>query len=239
MEITESAEILSSLKKDKIKNISIINFMKNYPVSYSAVCGGSFIIKGKSDKLWTYICSDNEDEFKELLNHIDKEDKNFAVLDQWMLPLMPQFALKLWELRAVKFYLPDNVLIDSPEFACEKLNESDAAFMLANSDYKDYLTEEYLAERIAAGSSCGIKVNGKLASWAFTHDDGAIGALHTLEEYRGRGYAAAVMKNIISELRKRDDLPFAYVEETNTNSLNLLKKLGFIPDRTVSWFEIP
>jgi 8-oxo-dGTP diphosphatase len=239
METIEIAEILSSLKKDEIKNISIINFMRNYPVSFSAACGDSFIIKGKSDKVWTYICSESEHEFEELLTHISKEDKNFAVLEQWMLPLMPQFAHKLWELRAVRFYLPDNVRIDSLEFACEKLSESDAAFMLANSDYKDYLTEEYLAERIANGPSCGIRINYKLASWAFTHDDGAIGALHTLEEYRGRGFAAAVMKSIISELRKRGDLPFAYVEETNTNSLNLLKKLGFIPDRTVSWFEIP
>lgn len=235
----ENADVFPVLNKDMIRNLSIINFMQNYPVSFSAICGNSVIVKGKSDKVWTYFSSGDEREFKELLKYITPEDKNFAVLEQWMLPLLPQYAFKLWELRTIRFYLPDNVQINPSEIPFGKLYESDAPFILENSDYKDYLTKEYIAERISNGPSIGIKHNGKLVTWAFTHDDGAIGGLHTLEEYRGRGFAAAVMKQIISDVRNNGKLPYAYVVETNTNSLNLLNKMNFVKDRIVSWFEIP
>jgi len=226
------------LDNDIIKNLSIREFIKNYKISYSAVCGSSVLVKGKSDKLWTYISSSDEKEFKSLLRHISNEDKNFAVMEQWMLPLLPQYRTKAWELRTMRFYLPEYIHIDAPEIKPERLEKSDAPFILDNSDYGNYINEDYIIQRIESGPSACIKAEGNIVSWALTHDDGAIGALHTLEEYRGRGFAAAVVKYMILQHRKEDKIPFVYVEESNINSLNLIKKLGFIPDRLISWFEI-
>jgi hypothetical protein len=39
-------------------------------------------------------------------------------------------------------------------------------------------------------------------------------------------------------LRAEGRLPFAYVAEDNGNSIALLTSLGFVPDRTVQWFEL-
>ena len=39
------------------------------------------------------------------------------------------------------------------------------------------------------GPSAGIRDSGKLVAWLMTQDDGSIGVLHVLDDYRGSGYA--------------------------------------------------
>ena len=71
-----------------------------------------------------------------------------------------------------------------------------------------------------------------------TQDDGSIGVLEVLEEYRGRGYAYDLTVYLIARLREQGRIPFVQVEDTNTKSMNLALKLGFRKDRRIHWFKV-
>lgn len=45
------------LENDKVRNINIINFIKNYPVYWVDTAGESVLIRGRSDEDWVYISS--------------------------------------------------------------------------------------------------------------------------------------------------------------------------------------
>ena len=53
-----------------------------------------------------------------------------------------------------------------------------------------------------------------------------VGAVHTIAEYRRKGYAKIVVSAAIDDLLRRGCLPRYQVEETNTNSIRLAESLG-------------
>lgn len=74
-----------------------------------------------------------------------------------------------------------------------------------------------------------------IVSWAVEQHYGGIGMLYTLEEYRGRGYATAVLKAMIISLEAKNIDPFACIEHSNVESLRLFKKLKFREACNVTW----
>ena len=75
---------LQILKRDRVKNCSIINFYKDYPIEFVEIVGESVAIKGRSDRDWVYISSDNPEELEKLLERFSTETC-YAVLEDWML----------------------------------------------------------------------------------------------------------------------------------------------------------
>lgn len=229
---------LEKLEKDIIKNISIINFIKNNEMLSVEVIGNSVVAKGISDRKWVYISCPDEDELRYLKKQFNSDDNSFGAIDNWMVPVLTQGKKLVWDISTIKFYRPDNIEIPSFENKTVPLTENDALTVYDNSEYKEYLSQEYVAQRITKGISAGIFEDNKLVSWAITQDDGAIGFLHTLEGYRRRGYGYIVTLSLIEKLRSRGDLPFAYIVESNERSISLLQKLGFIKDNLIHWFEV-
>lgn len=229
---------LDKLKTDLINNISIINFINNNKIFSVDVIGNSILVKGESDRKWVYICCPDKDRLNILKRYLDADDINFAAVDEWMYPVLTEGKKTEWELTAIQFYLPEDVLPQPSEFETVSLTKGDAEIVYENSDYKKYISLEYVTDRIVNGISAGIYVNDNLVSWAITQDDGAIGFLHALDDYRNKGYGFSVMLSMIEKLREGGQLPFAYAEKDNEKSLNLLLKLGFRKNKSVRWFEI-
>ena len=68
----------------------------------------------------------------------------------------------------------------------------------------------------------------KLVSWAVKDASGGfIHHLYTLEEYRGRGLASAVVREMCN---KKGEVPFTYIAVGNESSVRLFKKNGFKED---------
>ncbi len=234
----ELAKIIHFLQKDETKNCSHIGFIYNYGITSFKIINNSFIIKGTSDRDWVYLSCANNEELNLLLNETDPEDKCFAVIEDWMMPFfLKQFKLR-WKLSVLKFVLPNNVEIKSLDTIVTPLMTSDAEYIYLNSKYKEYLSVEYIKERINNGISAGIYLGNKLAAWAITQDDNAIGFLHVLDEYRGKGLAKQIIEYMASKVRETDLIPFAYIEETNLTAIKLVQKIGFQKNNKVHWFEV-
>jgi 8-oxo-dGTP diphosphatase len=94
----------------------------------------------------------------------------------------------------------------------------------------------YVAWRIQAGPTCAIRRRGKLVAWAMTHADGAMGMLHVLDEYRGRGMARSITTALAERCLKAGIRPFLYIVKKNTASIRLTESMGFTRVGELAWF---
>lgn len=229
---------LNKLETDRINNISIINFIKNNHVLSIDAVDNCIVARGISDRKWVYInCPPDYNEFN-FNNYLNRDDTCFAAIDEGMVPILTAGKEIIWDLTAVQYYLNDDVQIPVPLHKTVQLKAEDAQTVYLNSEYKAYLTLEYVSDRIERGISAGLYEADKLVSWAITQDDGAIGFLHTLESCRRKGYARSVTLSMIEWLRSEHELPFAYTVPSNNRSIDLLLELGFKKNKTIHWFEI-
>lgn len=231
-------EVLTVLDQDRLRNINLINFIQQYPLKSMQRVGDSFLIRGTSDQIWVYISSNNTSEFLEIIKLLDAEDEYFAIIEDWMLPLLIKERKILWQLSCVKLYFPNDLQLPESESKIIQLQLESADYIFKHSKYQDFTSIEYIEERIELGLALGIFMDKKIVAWLMTHDDGAMGFLHVLPEYRGRGYARDLTFKMIKLLRSMNKVPFVHIEENNRPSMNLALKTGFRKDRRIHWFQL-
>ncbi|XP_066157251.1 uncharacterized protein [Euwallacea fornicatus] len=81
--------------------------------------------------------------------------------------------------------------------------------------------------KVGLGYGVHLRPTGNLVAWVKTSCLGQLCALQTLEKYKRRGFAAALIKRISYELAKNGFDPCALVITENTASKSLMEKLGF------------
>ena len=96
------------------------------------------------------------------------------------------------------------------------------------------ISAERFRKCISAGS-VGIFTNSstshKLVSWAVRSAEyGGIHHLYTLEEYRGRGLASAVVREMSRRIQDKGEVPFCNILVENDASMSLFRGLGFVED---------
>ena len=231
-------ETTAFLKQNLRKNINLINFMENNSVHDIRRVGESVLVHGESDRSWVCISSSREEEVRQLLQTLSENDRNFAALEDWILPIVSAGREVVWKLSTVQYVLPDSIILPKPGISSNSLSVKDAQWIFTHSDYKNYISQEYIEDCIQRGPSAGIIADGKLAAWGMTQDDGAIGFLHVLKNYRRRGYARSIALALVEKVRAAGKLPFAYIEPENRSSTALFLNLGFERDKVIHWFEV-
>lgn len=230
--------LLNKLSENPLKNISTLGFFKNNNLEKVYRAEDSFLMLGTSDYLWAYIVGDDRQELSEIMNKYQFETKYFASVEDWMIPIITKEQEIDWKLTTYRYFLPTGEDIQSASESAVELGSSFAEYIYNNSDYKDYTSPEYIKNRIKEDVAVGIFVDNKLVGWGLTHDDGALGFLHVLPEYRRRGYGVEIVKKLIEEKRKLDKPVFCNIEPENDKSRNLVDKLGFVVDRKISWVKL-
>ncbi|KAI1886363.1 hypothetical protein AGOR_G00213250 [Albula goreensis] len=86
---------------------------------------------------------------------------------------------------------------------------------------------------------CVTDENGQPVSWVLTYDYCAMGMLYTLPEYRGKGYAKALICAMATRLHAQGYPVYCFIEEENQLSYELFTKLGFTEDPSyrAAWYE--
>lgn len=85
----------------------------------------------------------------------------------------------------------------------------------------------YIESRAAAGEMLGAFDGDRLAGFIGLHDEGSMGLLEVLPEYRGRGLGAALLARLSNILLQKGWAPYSHFFQTNTVSERLHRKLGF------------
>lgn len=122
--------------------------------------------------------------------------------------------------------LPDGI-------GLRELTLSDTDFVLEH--YKNIPFREYIEERIEAGM-LGAYCESGLVGFIGVHDDGSMGMLEVLPEYRRRGIALSLEVALINRLIEQKKLPYAQIVSSNDKSARLQEKLGMsFSDKTLAW----
>jgi len=229
--------LILHLKKDEITNISTIGFIENNPITEVIEINNSYLIKGTSDVEWVYVVCNNENDIRVLL---EKSGSNiyFASVEDWMIPIITEKRKAEWILSTMRYYLPEEVEVPENKLEVIPLTTDHIGFIISQSNYKQFLTPAYVEDRITKSISAAIMKKDKLVAWGLTHDDGALGSLHVLDEYRKKGYGKEILISLIHQNRKLGKISFAQIEEKNLKATNLIVQLGFIKDRRVSWVKL-
>ncbi|MDX1417526.1 MAG: GNAT family N-acetyltransferase [Candidatus Promineifilaceae bacterium] len=212
--------------------------MQDNPIHSLERIGDAVLLRGDSDHRWVYISAVDEAGLAAVVERLIATDIYFAIIEDWMIPILSRGRQLDWQLTTRKLLLPEQISLNYDSYhVLERLIERDAATILANSHYDGFTSIPYLVDRIKRGPNAGIRISGDLVAWILTHDDGAIGNLHVLDEYRRKGMALDLLVYLSQRIRQLKRVPFVHIEEDNFQSTNLARKIGYQPDRRVHWLK--
>ncbi len=231
-------ELKAMLGMHPEKNIAALSFFDNFPVQQSFIYGNSAIIFGESDNYWAHFVSDSEKELSVLLNTHHKRTSYYYSVEDWMIPCILKHGQVDWSMSTKRYILDKDVQLALPKLEIVKLNKSYASFIYTNSDYKKYTNVKYIEEMLCKDVSAGIFAGKQLAAWGFTHDDGALGFLHVLPEYRKNGFAKEIVLSLVNQQRKLKKPIFCNIVPENEVAIDFITKLGFHFDRNISWLKL-
>jgi len=120
--------------------------------------------------------------------------------------------------------------LDYVEMSSHVLNLE--ALTLAHLDlvykhFSDYLKYDYIKRHLLHGAIWGGFLDSELCGFVGIHEEGAIGMIKVLENFRGRGYASELTGCIVNIQLDKREIPFSQIEHDNEASIGLHKKLGF------------
>ena len=173
-----------------------------------------------------------------MLNKLKDEAVFYGALDDWMVPIVTQLGDIGWTLSMLNYYLLPHVYVLPNSIETRALTVDDVPLIIEHAHYKQFLSEEYLTQRITNSHSAGIDFDGNLAAWGMTHDDGSIGVVHVMDGHRRKGYGKEVVISLVHKIRESGKIPFAQIEKSNIASLWLFEKLGFVMDRQLTWIKL-
>jgi GNAT superfamily N-acetyltransferase len=143
------------------------------------------------------------------------------------------------KLDLVRTFPIEQMLCDSPriyraDVRIEQLHPADAPEMVALAE----LTEPgpFRKRTIELGGYCGIRDQDNLVAMAgqrtATPGCREVSAVCTHPNYRGRGYAAALVYAVCQGITGLGEIPFLHVRQDNRNAIRVYERLGFRIART-------
>jgi 8-oxo-dGTP diphosphatase len=94
---------------------------------------------------------------------------------------------------------------------------------------------DHILRRIRGGPGYCIRRKGAPVAWGLTHDDGSMGFLHVVEQYRHQGMARTLTTALAGHLLRLGVQPFMYIITNNRASLRLTASMGFSRAGRFSW----
>ena len=120
------------------------------------------------------------------------------------------------------------------EIKCLDLNW--AGFVRAH--YQTVDDEGYIRELLGKGLIYGAFADGEPAGFIGMHDEGSIGLLVVLPQFRRRGIGTALESYLVNWMLEKGWTPFGQIQSGNTESVLLQKHLGFeISSQHLYWLS--
>ncbi len=227
--------IQDTLLTDSLDNCNMLGFFKNHEPNEVKRINTSFMVCGRSDELWWYIHCFERNDYFQFLEDIGFGKHHIVLTNDWMLgELEARFDIQ-WMLTCIKFYLPEEVMLPESRLTVNELLPTDAQFVYKNSNYQSFTSPEYIAKQLEICPGVAYYEESRLVAWAMFHDDGAMGLLHVLEDYRRKGIARELVIELCKRCRSQNEIPYTSVEPTNIPSLEMVESIGFKPFGNIHW----
>ncbi len=180
-----------------------------------------------------YLCADSDESARSLLETLD--DCETMVFEQVSLDAYIreryQFTWHTPVLNTV--YNKKTPVPVDPDFVLKPLSMADFPLVRA---YYDLIGDEGLADHLKRGDMLGGYVAGELVGFIGRHEEGSLGMLYVLPQFRRRGYAWQLEGHLINRVLAAGERVFGQVIVGNEASLALQRKIGMdIGEEVTSW----
>lgn len=119
-------------------------------------------------------------------------------------------------------------------FSIRVLSEEFIPFVTEH--YSEIGTEEYVTDRIRHGAVYGAFYDEKIVGFIADHEEGSIGMLYVLPEYRKRHVAMALETYCMNLAIERGEIPYGQIVLGNEASIRLQEKMGIcFAKGTIVW----
>ena len=116
------------------------------------------------------------------------------------------------------------------------MRESDIEEVNQNWIYAKGKIAAFVKKKIARGETFAIYLDGKLASYALFRENGSMGILRTLPNFRGMGLAKSITYAMAKWVRERGYIPHLYIAIDNLASQSVVTSCGFVKKDRQHWF---
>jgi len=110
--------------------------------------------------------------------------------------------------------------------------EMAALMRTGDPDWWGDASAEQIAKRLDNWLCLGVKVDGKLVSFAaatVNEAGGIIAPVVTNEKYRNRGYATSTVSALVERILQKTELALIFAEKSNQSAVRVYTKVGFKP----------
>ena len=138
-------------------------------------------------------------------------------------------------LKCLQMVLPEEVTPPEREMELAPLSNEDGPAMVALTDVA--FPGFFRSRTHAMGSYFGVRVEGRLIAMGGERLklDGypEISGVCTHPDYRGRGYAASLIWEVVRKHRHEGDVSWLHVATANRRAIELYQRMGFVTSREV------
>lgn len=227
--------------KEKVLNYLYQDYLNHLDMIYCINHGASIIYfddQGIVIKFGDIYMMSIKDPFlgKQLINNLD-DCKMIAIHNDCFEEVIERKFSLSQEIIAYQYgYLKDTVtLIDAAQIRIKEIGMEYYDFIKEN--YSTPINEKYLVKRVKSNVFIGAFDQDKIVGFAGIHDEGSIGFVEVIEEYRHKKIASMLETYMINKLLKKKELIYLQVEIDNMPSMKLHEKLGYVcSSDIITWY---
>ncbi|MBU3107916.1 GNAT family N-acetyltransferase [Clostridium gasigenes] len=230
-------EIIEFLSQDFLLNVDMIDCIKRNNHKIIDVNKDGVLIEDVSSKV-VMISTNNFEDAKKLIDKIpDSTELIVGHQDLYYEYLKERFNAinEMYCYQTV--YTESEPLPISNCPATIKLLTEEYTSDVFSQYHNDFTTGiEYIRERIESKTMFGAFIDNKLVGFVGTHEEGSIGLLDVLPEYRKIGIATSLQIYATNLALYQNRIPYGQVVIGNEESTKLQEKLGFkISKEKIYW----
>lgn len=219
------------------QNIALLCLAEEYPLLEVVQEGSMLMCRFKTDEEWCHFSYNASIDFIDSFFRQHTKAQYVVISDPALFTYVHQQYKIAWSISCKRLFLDNSIDLTMPP-GLQPIRQEHLQKVYDYSKYQQFLSKDYLLKRLEYGGGFCIELDGLQAAWVMTHDDGSIGMLQVVDEYRGRGFARMLIKGMAIKVRQKGRPVFAHIEPGNKPSLNLFESLGFEVKGQLTWAKI-
>lgn len=225
------------LMKDYKKYCNLIH-LKSDPASKTVCETDHGLIIFKEDMNCTFVACDNESEIANCMKYLQlKPNSSLCIQNVEIMKKLPPLE-GAFECCNFVYEQESFDFIENEEYEIHNLDSTWLDFIVEH--YDGYNNIEYIRNRLTTRNVWGIFCDGKICGFIGYHDEGSMGLLHILEDYRGKGIGEYLEGFLIHKTLNDGKIAFCQVHPDNLASIYLQYKLGLNhSENIITWGDIP
>lgn len=217
-------QALAYLERDPLRMMDMLEPVRRNMVEITA-CGEEGVLLYVPTAELYLLAADSAEAARELCAGVEKMDLAATHSQETADFLREKYGIKNRDRCTQAVYLGKEPLPVPEGLEIRQLGEE--SFQVISENYTTVSDPKYIHQRLAAGVMHGAVENGELMGFIGIHDEGSVGLLKVLPDYRRRGVATALMAYMTNWCLERGWVPFSQIFEGNTASTELHKKMGW------------